>query len=121
MTPTEMRHAASRKRTEVRVLEESAHSLRAVAGSIRGLLSGIAGIARTVWQGPAATQFEREAEAQSRNVDQQADEIVAEAAAFESRASGLRSEANWLIHEAFRIEAQQAGAPAAGPLPTNVS
>jgi len=114
MTPTEMRHAASRKRTEVRVLEESAHSLRAVAGSIRGLLSGIAGISRTVWQGPAATQFEREAEAQSRNVDQQADEIASEAGALETRADQLRAEASRLIHEAVRIEALQTVADPTG-------
>jgi hypothetical protein len=124
MTPYEMRQKASRNRTEARVLEEAAQTLRSVAGSIRGLLSGIAGISRTVWQGPAATQFEREAEIQSRNVDQQADEIAGEAAAFESIAAQLRADSNWLIHEAVRIEAQMAAtamtAPTGSP-PPNVS
>lgn len=113
MTPQEMRHKAARNRTEARVLDESAQTLRSVAGSIRGLLSGIAGLSRTVWQGPAATDFEREAEVQSRDVDLQADLITAEAASFESKANRLRSEANWLLHEASRIEAQQAAAAAA--------
>ena len=121
MTPYEMRHKASRNRVEARVLEESAQTLRAVAGSIRGLLSGIAGISRTVWQGPAATQFEDEAEMQSRNVDQQADEIAGEAAAFESQAAQLRADANWLIHEASRIEAQQVATDPTGSLPSGVS
>ena len=121
MTPQEMRHKASRCRTEARVLDESAQTLRSVAGAIRGLLSGISGLSRTVWQGPAATEFERQADRQSRDVDQQADLISAEAAAFESKATGLRSEANRLFHEASRIEAQQAAAAAAVPtvpLPT---
>ncbi len=118
MTPYEMRQKASRYRTEARVLEESAHTLRSVATSIRGLLSDIAGISRTVWQGPAASQFEYEAEAQSRNVDQQADEIAGEASSFESRASQLRSEANRLLHDASRIEAQQAASDPTGTVPS---
>jgi hypothetical protein len=121
MTPTEMRHAASRKRSEARVLEESAQTLRVVAGSIRGLLSGIAGISRTVWQGPAATQFEREAEAQSRNVDQQADEIASEAGALETKADQLRTEANRFIHEASRIEALQSVTDPTGAQPPGIS
>lgn len=119
MTPNEMRQQAYRYRTEANVLEESAQVLRAVAASVRGLLSGIAGVSRMVWQGPAATEFEQEAEQQSRNLDGQADEINGEAAAFDSKASSLRSSANWLIHEASRIEAQQAAAAAA--LPPGVS
>ncbi len=110
-----MRQQASRRRTEARVLEESAQTLRSVAGSIDGLLSGIAGLSRMVWQGPAATDFEQEAEMQSRSVDQQAAELDAEAAAFASKANRLRTEANWLIHEASRIEAQQAARAAALP------
>lgn len=120
MTPYEMRHTASRSRTEARVLEESAQTLRAVAASIRGLLSGIAGMSRTVWQGPAATQFEHEAEIQSRNVDQQADEIANEAGAFEKRAAHLRAEASRLAHEASRIEALQAVGDATGAPPPGI-
>lgn len=120
MTPHEMRHSASRNRTEARVLEESAQTLRAVAGSIRGLLSGIAGISRTVWQGPAATQFEHEAEIQSRNVDRQADEIASEANAFDRRAAQLRAEANRLIHEASRIEGLHALSDSTGGLPPGI-
>ncbi len=100
---------------EAKVLEESAQTLRSVARSIDGLLSGIAGLSRMVWQGPAATDFEQEAEMQSRSVDQQADELGAEAAGLESKASRLRAEANWLIHEASRIEVQQATGAAALP------
>ena len=114
MTPYEMRQKAYRNRTEANVLEESAQILRTVAGSIRGLLSDLVGISRTVWQGPAATQFEEEAELQSRSLDGEADSIVAEATDFDQRAGQLRSEANRLIAEAARIEAQQAaesGAP----------
>jgi uncharacterized protein YukE len=119
MTPYEMRQQAYRYRTEANVLEESAQILRSVAGSVRGLLSGIAGISRMVWQGPAATQFEEEAVLQSRNLDQQADEISGEAAGFDSKSASLRSSASWLLHEAARIEAQQASA-AAGAAPPNV-
>ena len=121
MTPYEMRHEASRNRTEARVLEESAQTLRALDGSIRGLLSDIARISRRVWQGPAATQFEHEAEIQSRNVDQQADEIANEARAFETRAAQLRAEANRLVHEASRIEGLQATTASLGGLPSGMS
>ncbi len=103
-----MRQLAVRKRTEARVLDESAQTLQSVAGSIRGLLSGVAGFSRSAWQGPAASEFEREAEMQSRNVDEQAGELVAESAGFESKATVLRSEANRLLHDAAQIEAQQA-------------
>ncbi len=112
MTPYEMRQKAHRNRTQANVLEESAQILRSVAISIRGLLSGIVGISRMVWQGPAATRFEDEAEAHNRSLDVQADEISGEAAGFDSRAAALRSEANWLIAEAARIEASQAAAAA---------
>jgi hypothetical protein len=107
-----MRLKASRDRTEARVLEESARTLHRVAGSIRGLLSDIAGKSRMVWQGPAATQFEYEAEIQSRDVDRQADAITGEAGQFESQAARLRAEANRLVHEAAQIEAEQAAAVA---------
>jgi len=117
MTPYEMRQQAYRYRNEANVLEESAQILRSVAGSIRGLLSGIAGISRMVWQGPAASQFEEEAEVQSSNLDHQADEVAGEAAGFDSKAAGLRSSANWLLYEAARIEAEQAAAA----LPPNVN
>lgn len=120
MTPYEMRHEASRNRTEARVLEESAQTLRAVAGSIRGLLSGIAGVSRTVWQGPAATQFEQEAEIQSRNVDEQADEIANEARAFEARAAHLQAEANRLVHEASRVEGLQPATASTVSLPSGM-
>ncbi len=108
-----MRQQAYRNRTEANVLEESAAILRSVASSLRGILSGIAGMSRMVWQGPAATRFEEEAEAQGRRLDQQADEIAGEAAGLDSKAASLRSDANWLLTEADRIEAQQAAAAAA--------
>ena len=112
MTPYELRQKAHRNRTHANVLEESARSLRSVASSIRGLLSGVVGISRMVWQGPAATRFEEEAAVQSRNLDQQADEIWAEASGFDRKAAALRSEANWLVAEAARLEARQAAAAA---------
>lgn len=108
MTPYEMRQQAYRYRREANVLEESAQVLRSVAASVRGLLSGIAGISRMVWQGPAATEFEQEAEVQSRKLDGQADEVSGEAGGFDSKAASLRSTATWLLHEAARIEAEQA-------------
>jgi hypothetical protein len=110
MTPQEMRRKANRNRTEANVLEESAHTLRAVAISVRGLLSGLVGISRMVWQGPAASRFEQEAEAHNRNLEAQADDIAGEAAGFDRRAAALRSEANRLVVEAARIEAAQAAA-----------
>lgn len=110
-----MRQQASRHRREAKVLDESAQTLRSVARSIDGLLSGIAGLSRMVWQGPAATDFEQEAEMQSRSVDQQADELDAEAAVLESQANRRRTEATWLIHEASRIEVQQAAGADAQP------
>lgn len=105
MTPYEMRQKAARNRTEANVLEESARTLRSVAQSIDGLLSGVAAMSRMAWQGPAATAFEVEAETQSRNLDEQARVLRGEAAGFEERARSLRAEANWLIAEAARIEA----------------
>ncbi|NND02439.1 MAG: hypothetical protein HKN91_06595 [Acidimicrobiia bacterium] len=117
MTPSQMRNQAARNRTEANVLDESARTLRSVAASIDGLLSGIAGMSRMVWQGPAATQFEEEAELHSRNVNEQADVLNGEAGGFESRARSLRSDANWLIAEAARIEA----AEAANQVPGGVS
>ena len=113
MTPTQMRSQAARNRTEANVLDESARTLRSVATSIDGLLSGIAGMSRMVWQGPAATQFEEEAEMHSRNLNDQAGILDGEAGGFESRARALRSDANWLIAEAARIEAAAAAAAAA--------
>lgn len=118
-----MRDQAARNRTEANVLDDSARTLRSVASSIDGLLSGIAGMSRMVWQGPAAIQFEAEAELQSRNLNEQADILEGEAAGFESRAAELRSAANWLIAEANRLEAAAAAAAAsaAGPVPGGVS
>lgn len=123
MTPSQMRDQAARNRTEANVLDDSARTLRSVASSIDGLLSGIAGMSRMVWQGPAAIQFEAEAELQSRNLNEQADILEGEAAGFESRAAELRSAANWLIAEANRLEAAAAAAAAsaAGPVPGGVS
>ena len=116
MTPYQMRQQATRNRTEANVLDESAQTLRTVATSIDGLLSGIPGISRMVWQGPAATQFEAEAEQQSDYLNEQAGVLRAEADGFESRARGLRSDANWLISEAARLEAE-----AAASIPGGVS
>lgn len=104
MTPYEMRQQASRNRTEANVLEESAQILRSVAASIDGLLSGIAGMSRMVWQGPAATAFEADAVAHDSVLNGQADVLRGEASGFDSKARTLRSEANWLDAEADRIE-----------------
>jgi uncharacterized protein YukE len=112
-----MRQKAGRIRVEARRFDESAQTLRSVARSIRGLLSGVAGFSRSVWQGPAAAAFEREAEMQSRYVDEQADVLGCEAAAFESKANRLRSEANRLIHDAAQLEAQRALSAVSGPPP----
>jgi len=112
MTPSQMRNQAARNRTEANVLDESARTLRSVALSIDGLLSGVAGMSRMVWQGPAATQFEGQAEMHSRNLNEQADVLEGEAGGFESRAASLRSNANWLIAEAARLEAAAAAAAA---------
>lgn len=119
MTPSQMRNQAARNRTEANVLDESARTLRSVATSIDGLLSGISGMSRMVWQGPAATQFEEEAEMHSRNLNDQAGVLDGEASGFESRANTLRSNANWLVAEAARIEA--AAAAAAGQTPGGAS
>lgn len=110
MTPYEMRQKAARNRTEANVLEESARTLRSVASSIDGLLSGIAGMSRLAWQGPAASEFEEEAAAQSRKLDDQAAILDAEASGFDRKAADLRSQANWLIAEAARVEAAAAAA-----------
>ena len=114
MTPYQMRQQATRNRTEANVLDDSARTLRSVASSIDGLLSGIAGMSRMVWQGPAASQFEEEAEEHSRIVDEQAGVLRGEADGFETRASSLRSQASWLMSEAARIEAETAAIYAPG-------
>ena len=104
MTPYEMRQKAARNRTEANVLEESAQILRSVAASIDGLLSGIAGMSRMVWQGPAATSFEEAAASHDSILNGEARVLRSEADGFDAKARTLRSEASWLDSEADRLE-----------------
>jgi len=112
VTPSEMRQRAYRSRAQATALDESARVLHSVAAGIRGLLSGLVGMSRMVWQGPAATHFEEEAARQSSNLDEQAQVLSGEAGGFESKAIKLRREATWLLAEADRAEAQRAAAGA---------
>lgn len=114
MTPYELRRLADRKRAEADALVASASRLRATAGSFRDLLASIPDRSRTVWQGPAATDFEERAGAAGRELREEAQLVTGMASGFDREAGDLRAEARTLEERAAAEEAA-ATLPGASP------
>lgn len=117
MTPYEMRREAARDRAAADALVVAAGRLRAIAASIRGLLSGLVEASQRVWRGPAATDFESRADAADRELRAQADVLGDTAGDFDAEASRLRAAARALELAADQQEAAAAAAAAAAALP----
>jgi uncharacterized protein YukE len=120
-----MRQQAARNRTRAGALDSAAARLRAIADAIRNLLSDLSHRSRQVWQGPAATDFERRADEADAEVKTQAQILVSTAIDFEAEARRLRSQAASLDAQAAADEAAAAAAalPAdsgGAPVPVSV-
>jgi hypothetical protein len=115
MTPAALRRLAAQKMADAGRLKTDADRLRTQAARIDGLLDPLVTISASVWQGPAAEDFEQCTRTRSQQLGDEAHRLRRIAGEWDDRATTLRREAASLGSQADAAEAAAVFPPASVP------